>query len=244
MTRSKTPLVVAIVLVVIGIVAIVAVIATGGDDDDSAPPVTGPVGCDDVPGDSELAATDGASATTTPLPDELVGEICSVTVEGSALPPLENPNNDAAVGLTAPVLVGESFDGSAVTTAPEGGPVMVVFLAHWCPHCNDEIPRLIELEDAGRFPDDLKILAVSTAVAPDRPNFPPSEWIVEKGWPWPVMADDYDFTNQTFVGASAFGVNAFPFITVVGADGTVLGRWSGESEPDDFIAKLDATLAG
>ena len=38
-------------------------------------------------------------------------------------------------------------------------------------------------------------------------------------------------------------MNAFPFITVVGADGTVLGRWSGESEPDDFIAKLDAALA-
>ena len=45
------------------------------------------------------------------------------------------------------------------------------------------------------------------------------------------------------VGADAFGVTAFPFITVVGADGTVLARWSGESAPDDFIAKLDAALA-
>ena len=223
MNRSKTPLVVAIVLVVVAIVAIAAVVASGGDDDEAAP---------------------RASDTTNSLPEELVGEIRPVTVDGSALPSLENPDNDAAVGLTAPVLVGESFDGSAVTTASEGGPVMVVFIAHWCPHCNDEIPRLIELEDAGRFPDDLKIVGVSTAVAPDRPNFPPSEWIVEKGWPWPVMADGVDFTNRTFVGASAFGVNAFPFITVVGADGKVLGRWAGESEPDDFIAKLDAALAG
>ena len=147
-----------------------------------------------------------------------------MTVEGSALPPLENPDDDAAVGLAAPVLIGESFDGSAVTTASEGGPVMVVFLAHWCPHCNDEIPRLIELEEEGRFPDDLKIVGVSTAVAADRPNFPPSEWIVEKGWPWPMMADGVDFTTGFFVGADAFGVNGFPFITVVGADGTVLGQ--------------------
>jgi thiol-disulfide isomerase/thioredoxin len=226
-TRNKTPLVVAIVLVVVGLIAIAAVVATGGDDDD---------------GDDSPAATDGGTATTSPLPDELVGEIRPVTVEGSALPPLPE-GDDPAVGLAAPVLTGESFDGSAVTTASEGGPVMVVFLAHWCPHCNNEIPRLIGLEQDGRFPDDLKIVAVSTAVAPDRPNFPPSEWIVEKGWPWEVMADDYDFTNQTFVGASAFGVNGFPFITVVGGDGTVLGRWSGESEPDDFIAKLDAALA-
>ena len=177
------------------------------------------------------------------LPDELVGEIRPVTVEGSALPPLPQSGDDPAVGLTAPVLTGESFDGSAVTTASEGGPVMVVVVAHWCPHCNNEIPRLLELEDAGRFPDDLAIVALSTAVSPDRPNFPPSEWIVDTGWPWPVMADGYDFTNQTFVGASALGVSGFPFIVVVGADGTVHGRWSGESDPDDFIAKLDAALA-
>ncbi len=179
-TRNRTPLVVAIVLVVVAIVAIAAVVLAGGDDD-AAP-----------------GACDGwtTTATTNALPEELVGEIRPVTVEGSALPPLPESGDDPAVGLTAPVLVGESFDGSAVTTASEGGPVMVVVLAHWCPHCNDEIPRLIELEEAGRFPDDLKIVGVSTAVVPDRPNFPPSEWIVEKGWPWPVMADDYDFTNR------------------------------------------------
>ncbi|HWM19287.1 MAG TPA: TlpA disulfide reductase family protein [Ilumatobacteraceae bacterium] len=219
-TRNKTPLVVGIVLVVVAIVAIAAVVASRGGDDD-----------------------DGTNGTTSSLPEELIGEIRPVTVEGSALPPLENPNNDAAVGLAAPVLVGESFDGSVVTTASEGGPVMVVFLAHWCPHCNDEIPRLLELEDAGRFPDDLKIVGVSTGVSANRPNFPPSEWIVEKGWLWPVMADGVDFTNGFFMGAEAFGVNAFPFITVVGADGNVLGRWAGESEPDDFIAKLEAALA-
>lgn len=228
--RNKTPLVVAIVLVVVALVAIAAVVATQGDDD-AAPEASAP------------DATDDATGTTNTLPDVLVGEIRPVTVEGSALPPLPESGDDPAVGTTAPVLTGENFDGSTVTTASEGGPVMVVVLAHWCPHCNNEIPRLIGLEEDGRFPDDLKIVGLSTAVSPDRPNFPPSEWIVEKGWPWPVMADEYDFTNQTFVGADAFGVNGFPFITVVGADGTVLARWSGESAPDDFIAKLDAALA-
>jgi cytochrome c biogenesis protein CcmG/thiol:disulfide interchange protein DsbE len=215
-TRNKTPLVVAIVLVVVAIVAIAAVVASQGDDDDSS---------------------DG-TGTTNSLPEELAGEIRSVTVEGAALPPPPSAGADTAVGLVAPVLVGESFDGSVVTTASEGGPVMVVVLAHWCPHCNNEIPRLIELEEAGRFPDDLKIVGISTSVSTGRPNFPPSQWIVEKGWPWPVMADDGDSSS-----ARAFGVSGFPFIAVVDADGTVLARWSGESEPDDFIAKLDAALA-
>ena len=221
---NKTPLVVAIVLVVVAIVGLAAVIATRGGDD-------------------EPTLAEGETAPTNPVPDELAGEVRSVTVEGSALPPLPSSGDDTAVGLTAPALVGESFDGSAVSTASEGGPVMIVFLAHWCPHCNNEIPRLIELEEAGRFPDDLKIVAVSTAVQPDAPGFPPSEWIVDKGWPWPVMADDVDPATEIPVGAEAFGVNSFPFISVVGADATVLARWSGESEPDDFIARLDAALA-
>ena len=89
----------------------------------------------------------------------------------------------------------------------------------------------------------MKIVGVSTGVSAQRPNFPPSQWIVETGWPWEVMADGVDQSTGYFEGAVAFGVNAFPFVTVVGADGTVLGRWSGESDPDDFIAKLDAALA-
>jgi thiol-disulfide isomerase/thioredoxin len=223
-TRSKTPLVVAVVLVVVGIAAIAAVLATRSDED-------------------EPVLAEDETVETNPLPDELVGEVRSVRVDGTALPPLADPSADTAIGLTAPVLVGESFDGSGATTASEGGPVMVIFLAHWCPHCNEEIPRLLELEEAGRFPDDLKIIAVSTAVSPDSPGFPPSEWIVEKGWLWPVMADEIDIANESFVGAEAFGVTGFPFTTVVGADGTVLDRWSGGSEAEDFIARLDAALA-
>ncbi len=241
-TRNKTPLVIAIVLIVAAIVAIAAVLATGGDDDEAVPGATDAGTNGSVIDDGPTDETDGATATTNALPDELVGEIRSVTVEGTALPVLPESGDDPAVGLTAPVLIGESFDGSAVTTASDGGPVMVVVVAHWCPHCNNEIPRLLELDEAGRFPVDLKIVAVSTAVRTDAPDFPPSEWIVEKGWTWPVMADGLDSAMQTFVGAAALGVNAFPFVTVLDADGTVLARWTGESEPDDFIARLDAAL--
>ena len=60
---------------------------------------------------------------------------------------------------------------------------------------------------------------------------------------WPVMADDIDPVTEIPVGAEAFGVNSFPFITVIRAEGTVRARWSGESDPDDFMAKLDAALA-
>ena len=138
-------------LLVVAVVATAAVLAARGDDDDVAPGSTGAVTTDDQP-TGETGAAGGTTPETHPLPPELVGQIRPVTVEGSALPALDDPSDDAAVGLTAPVLTGENFDGAAVTTASDGGPVMVIFLAHWCPHCNAEIPRLLDLEAAGASP--------------------------------------------------------------------------------------------
>jgi hypothetical protein len=67
---------------------------------------------------------------------------------------------------------------------------MVVLLAHWCPHCNAEIPVLNEWRDSGEVPDGLNIVGVSTAVSADAPNYPPNEWLQEMDWRWPVLADD------------------------------------------------------
>jgi thiol-disulfide isomerase/thioredoxin len=212
--RSRTPLVVAIVLVVAAGVAIAAVLATrGGDDDDSASTAPPPAaGSGSVPG--EIA----------------------VTVEGAALPPLEDPANDAAIGSPAPALRGTDYQGNAVDIAPgSGGPMMIVFLAHWCPHCNNEIPVLLEWRDSGQMPDDLQVVGVSTAADEARPNYPPDEWLVEKGWDWPVLADDAELT-----AANAYGVTGFPFFTIVDADGNVAVRGSGEYPIEALQALVDS----
>jgi thiol-disulfide isomerase/thioredoxin len=212
--RSRTPLVIAIVLVVAAGVAIAAVLATrGGDDDDSASTAPPPAaGSGSVPG--EIA----------------------VTVEGAALPPLEDPANDAAIGSPAPALRGTDYQGNAVDIAPgSGGPMMIVFLAHWCPHCNNEIPVLLEWRDSGQMPDDLQVFGVSTAVSEERPNYPPDEWLAEKGWDWPVLADDAELT-----AANAYGVTGFPFFTIVDADGNVAARGSGEYPIEALQALVDS----
>jgi thiol-disulfide isomerase/thioredoxin len=217
MNRSRTPLIIAIVLVVVAVVAIAAVVVTGGgDDEDSASTVPPP-----------------ASGSGSIPEDEI-----SVTVEGTALPPLEDPANDAAVGRPAPALRGTDYSGNAVDITPgTGGPMMIVFLAHWCPHCNDEIPVLLEWRDSGAIPDDLQIFGVSTAVDPGRPNYPPGEWLVEKGWDWPVLADDAEFD-----AANAYGVTGFPFFTIVDADGNVAVRGSGEFPIDQLDALVDSVV--
>ena len=117
-------------------------------------------------------------------------ENAAVTISGEDLPALPDTGQllpaageDPAVGLAAPKLVGQSFDESEVVIDPsDGKPKMVVFLAHWCPHCQAEVPLLQEWIASGDVPEGLEIYAVSTGVDSSRPNYPPSNWIASEGW--------------------------------------------------------------
>ena len=188
-------------------------------------------------------SNDSGSSDTTKAPNSdgsvSAGENQPVVVVGEALEALPESGVDSTIGLTAPTLNGYAFDGSNLSVTPGNGkPYMVVFLAHWCPHCNDEVPRLIEWKESGAVPADLQVIAVSTAVASDRPNYPPSQWVVDKAWPWPVMAD-----SEAMDAAQAYGVSGFPFFTIVGADGKVKVRASGEIEIDQLSQIVNAALA-
>lgn len=210
-------------------------------DAGTAPPVTS--GASDASGDSGGAP----NATVSPeLPEEFKAETGPLEIQGDALPGLgeADPTTDPAVGMPAPVLIGEDYEGNTVRVdGATEGPTMVVFLAHWCPHCNNEVPRLNQLRDEGAFPADLNIVAVSTAIDPSRPNFPPSQWIVDKDWTYPVIADGIDPNAEPpFLGAGAYGVDGFPFVTLIDADGNVAARWSGEREPEQVLAALDEYL--
>ncbi len=212
--KNRTFVIVAGVVVLIIAAALIAVLATGGSDDS---------------GDSSASGDSGAE----------IEQTRPVEVTGEALAPFEDPAADPAVGQASPVVTGQGFDGTAMTIGGAGDkPTLLVFLAHWCPHCNREVPEVIKLNDAGGIPADLDVIGISTAVASDRPNYPPSEWIVDKGWPFPTMADS---ENSEALGA--FGGTGFPFLVIVDSDGTVLARQSGESTADELGAWIDATLA-
>ena len=162
----------------------------------------------------------------------------SLIVTGEALSPLEDPNNDAAVGTAAPVVTGATFDGTEVSIGgPTDGPTMLVFLAHWCPHCNDEIPEILALRDRGDLPDNLNIIGVSTAVRSDRDNFPPSSWVVEKNWAWPMLADTADSE-----AVQLYGGTGFPFTVMLNAEGTVKARKSGSESADQILEWINAAL--
>jgi thiol-disulfide isomerase/thioredoxin len=64
---------------------------------------------------------------------------------------------------------------------------VVVFVAHWCPHCQAEVPRIVALAKAGKV--SVPIVGVATGTDASAPNYPPSAWLQREGWPYPVLVD-------------------------------------------------------
>ena len=222
----------------VGLAAAALVVSACGSDPDAG--ATGSASDESV---SSAAPPEDASASSEGGSDggaQGLQENGPITVEGAPLAPYDGAPVDLAVGETAPVVAGESFDGTPITIGgPTENPTLVVFLAHWCPHCNDEIPELLALDAAGDLPENLDVIGVSTAVDPAAENYPPSEWIVEKDWSWPAMADD---ENSTAI--KTYGGTSFPFTVVLDAEGNVLARRAGSATAAETEAFLAAALGG
>lgn len=220
-TRSRTPLVLAIVIAVVAVVAIAAVVLTRGDDGD-----------DDDAGSAATTAAPGAS------PGSAVEDYGTVTVEGDVLPPGEG-STDPALGTRVPTLRGTDYAGTPTAVVPgEDGPLMVVVMAHWCPHCNREVPLLVDWKRSGAVPEGLNVAGVSTAVSDERPNYPPADWLQSMGWDWPVIADDAEQ-----IAAAALGTTGYPYLVFVDAAGNVVARVSGELPIETVQQLADATVA-
>ncbi len=158
-----------------------------------------------------------------------------VTIVGNALVPLPEKGPDPAVGATAPTIDGHDFTGKAVSIKPgDGKAKLVLFVAHWCPHCQREVPRIVKWANDGSIPKSIEVVAVSTGVKSDQNNFPPSAWLVKENWPGAIVADD---TKSQ--AALAYGLTGFPFFALVDGAGKVVARDSGEKE----LAEIQALIA-
>jgi cytochrome c biogenesis protein CcmG, thiol:disulfide interchange protein DsbE len=177
-----------------------------------------------------------ARPSVSPGASAAVGE--APTITGQSLVPFQGPVGDVAVGQPAPTVVGASFDGSEVAIGGNGRPQMLLFLAHWCSHCQAEVPAVQAWLDAGGLPDGVDLVSVSTSADPAAPNYPPDEWLRREGWTPPVMVD------PTGSVATAFGLPAFPYFVFVNADGTVAGRITGEVPVADLEGIAEQLAAG
>jgi thiol-disulfide isomerase/thioredoxin len=210
-----------LVVAAVVVALVVAALAGDGNGDDDGDVVTG--------GGNGGSETGGDAATTG-----------TVTVSGTALPLFEG-GDDAAIGMTLPTLTGVDQQGAPMTIGDSGRPTMIVFVAHWCPHCQREVPVVQQWVDDGGLPNGVDLVTVSTAIDPNRPNYPPDRWLAEEGWTAPVLVDADDSAAQ------AAGLSAYPFFVAIDGQGKVVVRASGElstEELDAVASMLEATSAG
>ena len=216
-TGPSGPLLAGVVAAVLLLVVFAVVFVAGGDDNDDS-------------GDG-----DATSSTTEPgTPSQEYG---IVTIDGDPLPRLED-GDDAAVGQVAPAVVSERASGvERIDPGQEEQPTVVILLAHWCPHCQRELPLLVEMLDAGAF-DGVRPVAVATNSTDSRPNFPPSAWFDDEGWTGDRIYDDRQSS-----AAAAYGLSSFPMMVFLDADGRVTQRLSGEQSKEAIQAAVDELTA-
>jgi thiol-disulfide isomerase/thioredoxin len=143
-------------------------------------------------------------------------------ITGASLAKLPDTGADPAVGTAIPTVAGADFAGNPVAIEANGKPKVLLFLAHWCSHCQAEVPVVEAWLKSGGAPEGVDLVSVATGIDSTLPNYPPEEWLAREGWTMPLIVD------RTGSVATAYGLSAFPFWVFVGADGKVTGRTTGE----------------
>jgi thiol-disulfide isomerase/thioredoxin len=164
-------------------------------------------------------------------------ETAAVTIDGVSLPvmPQSAPQDESANGLIPPDLTGTDFAGNTVSITNDGQAKGIVFVAHWCPHCQEEVPRVQAWIDGGGSVDGVDLYSVSTSVRSTQANYPPSDWLESEGWTSPVIRDDAEGSAHL-----AYGGGGFPYWVFVNSDGTVALRTSGQLQTDQLVKILES----
>jgi thiol-disulfide isomerase/thioredoxin len=172
----------------------------------------------------QLSALDDQVATA--VASSSPAAVTAETLSGN-LPQFEGTSNDVAVlaQMEMPEISGpEYYSGEQVTyTAGSDGKAHVWLVwAHWCPHCQAELPDLNAWwpENAARYPD-IDLATVTTAIDDSRGN-PLEQYLDTQQFSFPVIVDE---SGQV---AAKFGTNAFPFWVLTDTDGKVVFRIAGE----------------
>lgn len=182
-----------------------------------------------------LAVAIGVTLVDEPLDGNLPeGE---TTIIGDSLPEFAGENDDnIARGLSAPTFSGPNQNSEIVSLEKNGNAKALLFLAHWCGFCQEEVPVVQEYIDLLGLPDGVEIIAVATSIDRARDNYPPNDWLAEEGW---SETQIYDIDREI---GTAYGINAFPYWVFLDKDLKVVARRTGNL-PQDQVAQLLIALA-
>lgn len=152
-------------------------------------------------------------------------------IDGEAIAP-------GATGVQAPTVLADALLSEGQLDLPtQGEGTMIVFLAHWCPFCNAEVPVINEWLREYGLPEGTELRAVATGIDPSKPNHPPDQWLRDFGWTVPTLTDIDGSIGE------AYGIDGYPRWVFVDAAGTVVGS-SGPLKAQDMAEIAESLAAG
>ena len=141
----------------------------------------------------------------------------------SADPPHAGP---LQAGEQVPDFSAPGLDGTRISWDDyRGAPTVLAVWASWCPHCQKELPVLARVAD--EYPG-VQLVSVTSSIGLE-PGPSPEEYMRDNDLTFPVAVDDSDNTI-----AAALGIDGYPTIYFVNADGTVAGMMGGEPSEDEL----------
>ena len=149
------------------------------------------------------------------------------------------------VGTAAPDFSLQDTAGETVSLESLAGkPVVVSFFAPWCPHCQDEAPRLNEIH--AQYGDRVHIVSISAT--PYGKDYPADKRHITAGdikW----FQEEYETTypllfDPSIQVASAYQISSFPTTFLLDADHKVVEVFEGGRPVSDYQRVLDLILGG
>ena len=119
---------------------------------------------------------------------------------------------------------GADFAGNTVSiSADDGRPKILLFIAHWCPFCQAEVPVVQDYVASDAVPAEIDFYSITTGISATRENYPPSAWLEREEWNVPLIVDSAASTV-----ANSFGLTGYPYWVFVDDQGNVMGRITGQ----------------
>ena len=115
----------------------------------------------------------------------------------------------------------EAGSQKSIDLSATGKNTVIVFFATWCPHCQKEMPRLVEFYNTLQLSpnkNSTELLAVRASIARETQSF--TDFKKQYGIPFPIMTDE-GIAFESF--ANEQGVSpGFPMLAVANAKGEVV----------------------
>jgi|TARA_B110000263_G_scaffold15848_1_gene12831 cytochrome c biogenesis protein CcmG/thiol:disulfide interchange protein DsbE len=131
---------------------------------------------------------------------------------------------DNSRGMNSPVVEFKIPEEDIYVTYPENTPTIFLFVAHWCPYCQEEIPEVINwIEDNDILNKGVNVVLIVTSTDSNKNNYPPDSWLYNVSWKYPVIYDD---ERNSLAGH--FGVSYFPSWVFTESDGKIAFTHAGK----------------